>query len=72
MSSGVVTDLRFASADTHASWDEIVRGGSLSAIGMASFRDLLSKEDAEAIRAYVISRAIEDRSVKATTDAGMP
>jgi hypothetical protein len=39
---------------------------------MASFRDLLSKEDAEAIRAYIISRAIEDRSVKATTDAGMP
>ena len=30
VSSGVVTDLRFASAETHASWDEIVRGGSLS------------------------------------------
>jgi mono/diheme cytochrome c family protein len=72
VSSGVVSDLRFASADTHASWDEIVRGGSLNAIGMASFRDLLSKEDAEAIRAYVISRAIEDRSVKATTDESMP
>ena len=40
--------------------------------GMASFRDLLSSEDAEAIRAYVISRAIEDRAVKATTDSGMP
>jgi quinohemoprotein ethanol dehydrogenase len=72
VSSGVVSDLRFASPDTHASWDDIVRGGSLSAIGMASFRDLLSKEDAEAIRAYVISRAIEDRAVKATSDSGSP
>jgi mono/diheme cytochrome c family protein len=72
VSSGVVSDLRFASADTHATWDEIVRGGSLTAIGMASFRDLLSKEEAEAVRAYVISRALEDRSAKATTDASMP
>jgi quinohemoprotein ethanol dehydrogenase len=71
VSSGVVSDLRFASADTHASWDEIVRGGSLTAIGMASFRDLLSAEDAEAIRAYVISRAREDRALQATTDSGM-
>jgi quinohemoprotein ethanol dehydrogenase len=72
VSSGVVSDLRFASAETHTSWDEIVRGGSLRNKGMASFRDLLSKDDAEAIRAYIISRAIEDRAVKATTDSGMP
>src|SRR5262245_43856661 len=70
--SGVVSDLRFASAETHSSWDEIVRGGSLRNKGMASFRDLLSKEEAEAIHAYIISRALEDRSVKATTDASMP
>jgi mono/diheme cytochrome c family protein len=72
VSSGVVSDLRFASPETHASWEEIVRGGSLRNKGMASFRDLLSTEDAEAVRAYVISRAIEDRSLKATTDSGMP
>jgi quinohemoprotein ethanol dehydrogenase len=70
VSSGVVSDLRFASADTHATWQDIVRGGSLSSIGMASFRDLLSDEDAEAIRAYVIARALQDRAVQATADSG--
>ncbi|HVR31013.1 MAG TPA: PQQ-dependent dehydrogenase, methanol/ethanol family [Thermoanaerobaculia bacterium] len=70
VSSGVVSDLRYASAETHESWEEIVRGGSHRGQGMASFRDLLSSEEAEAIRAYVISRALEDRAVEGTTDSG--
>jgi quinohemoprotein ethanol dehydrogenase len=70
VSGGVVSDLRRASPETHASWQEIVRGGSLREKGMASFRDLLSNEEAEAIRAYVIHRALEDRKVQATADSG--
>jgi quinohemoprotein ethanol dehydrogenase len=71
VSSGVVSDLRYATPETHASWQEIVRGGSLRAKGMASFRDLLSAEDAEAIHAYVVQRTLQDRGVQATTDSGL-
>ena len=70
VSSGVVSDLRYASAETHATWQDIVRGGSLRSEGMASFRDLVSSDQAEAIRAYVIQRALEDRAVQATADGG--
>jgi mono/diheme cytochrome c family protein len=66
--SGVVPDLRYSSAAVHDSWQEIVRGGSHRGGGMASFRDLLSAEEAEAIRAYVAHRAGQDRQLTATTD----
>ncbi len=60
MSSGVVSDLRFASQDTHASWDEIVLGGTRAAQGMASFADQLTSEDARVIHAYIIERATHE------------
>ena len=66
--SGVVRDLRYSSAAVHDSWQEIVRGGSHRGGGMASYRDLLSAEEAEAIRAYVAHRAGQDRQLTATTD----
>lgn len=50
---GSVPDLRFASRDTHATWNGIVIGGALRANGMPGFE--LSAEDADAIRNYVLS-----------------
>lgn len=60
-SAGGIPDLRRSNAETHAAWQAIVRGGSKKANGMASFADLLSVEDAERIRQFVIWRAAEDR-----------
>lgn len=57
-SSGVVPDLRRAAvlADKDA-WNSIVIGGALKDNGMISFRQWLSADDAEAVRAYVAGRS---------------
>ncbi len=47
-------------AKTHASFNEIVLDGARAERGMASFAKTLSREDVDAIHAYVISRAQED------------
>ena len=55
-----MTDLRFASEETHLQWNAIVLGGLRASRGMASFADALSAADAQAIRAYVVERAWAD------------
>ncbi|MBT4521639.1 MAG: PQQ-dependent dehydrogenase, methanol/ethanol family [Halieaceae bacterium] len=50
-------DLRWASDATHDQWQDIVIGGSRATLGMVSFSDYLSPDDAEAIRQYVLSEA---------------
>jgi len=55
--SGLLPDLRHASAEVHASWNEIVLGGTRQERGMASFADVLTEPDAAAIQAYVADRA---------------
>jgi quinohemoprotein ethanol dehydrogenase len=60
MARGGIKDLRMMSADTHAHFDDIVLGGARKSQGMASFADVLSKEDAAAIHAYLNARASED------------
>jgi quinohemoprotein ethanol dehydrogenase len=57
---GGVKDLRHMSPQTHADFLAIVLGGKRAANGMASFSDVLSKEQAEAIHQYLIARANED------------
>jgi quinohemoprotein ethanol dehydrogenase len=47
-------------AATHAAFNDIVLKGVRADKGMASFASLLTKDDVEAIHAYVISRANED------------
>ena len=42
-----------------AAWRSIVREGTLKDKGMVSFAEIVSEEEAEAIRAYVIRRANE-------------
>jgi quinohemoprotein ethanol dehydrogenase len=61
-SSGVLPDLRYSSVinDAHA-MDIIVRQGSLQAKGMVAFKDEVSPQALEQIRAYVIHRANEDK-----------
>ena len=60
MARGGVKDLRHMSPDTHQHFQDIVIGGARKAQGMASFADVLSKQDAEDIHSYLIARANED------------
>jgi quinohemoprotein ethanol dehydrogenase len=60
MAVGGVKDLRIMSPEAHAAFDRVVLEGTLLDQGMASFADLLSAPDVDAIHAYVISRANED------------
>jgi len=64
---GGVKDLRHMDRATHASFNDIVLKGLRQDKGMASFANLLSPEDVEAIHAYVLSRAHEDWGRKETT-----
>jgi len=57
---GGVKDLRHMTAATHGKFNDIVLRGLYLDKGMASFADLLSEDDAEAIHAYLIARANED------------
>jgi PQQ-dependent dehydrogenase (methanol/ethanol family) len=59
VSGGVVPDLRRASAETHASFAEIVIGGVRQEKGMPSFADVLSTDDVRLIQAYVVQRVRE-------------
>jgi len=54
---GVTPDLRWSSEGVHDIWQDIVRGGVLSAVGMVSFADYVTADEAEAIRQYVLSEA---------------
>jgi quinohemoprotein ethanol dehydrogenase len=57
---GGVKDLRQMTRETHAQFNDIVLKGLRVQKGMASFANLLSAEDVEAVHAYVIARANED------------
>jgi quinohemoprotein ethanol dehydrogenase len=57
VSGGVLPDLRYSGTLANSAWIDVVLGGSLQSFGMVSFSKELSKEKAEAIRAYVIFRA---------------
>ena len=50
---GSVPDLRYANAETHATWHAIVIGGSRQASGMP--RQGVSLEESEAVRGYLLS-----------------
>jgi glucose dehydrogenase len=57
VSGGVLPDLRYSGTLANSTWSDVVLGGSQQQYGMVSFAKELSKENAEAIRAYVIFRA---------------
>jgi PQQ-dependent dehydrogenase (methanol/ethanol family) len=60
VSSGMTPDLRYMSAETHASFNDIVVRGARP--GMPPFADVLSDGDADAIHAFLIDRARRDAS----------
>ena len=57
VSGGVLPDLRYSGTLGNSAWSDVILGGSLQPSGMISFSKELSKQDVEAIRAYVIFRA---------------
>ena len=58
--TGSVSDLRYATEETHANWTAIVLDGAYVPLGMPVFGEVLTEEDALAIQAYVLdaSRAL--------------
>jgi quinohemoprotein ethanol dehydrogenase len=63
---GGLKDLRWMTADTHAEFLDIVLRGTRVEKGMASFDEILTKAQAEAIHSYLIARANEDWADAAT------
>ena len=57
VSGGVLPDLRYSGALASEQWFSIVRDGTLTEYGMVGFSTELLRQDADAIRAYVIFRA---------------
>ena len=57
---GSVPDLRYASAETHATWHGIVIGGARAANGMPGIE--LEVEQSEAVRKYLLSLSEEIRA----------
>lgn len=55
--SGSFPDLRYASPETHNAWNAILLEGAYLPRGMPSFAGVLSAEEAQAIRAYVVRQA---------------
>ena len=57
-SSGIIPDVRWSPAgESRDSWKAVVIDGERAAAGMAGFKGGLTDDEAEAIRAYVVSRA---------------
>ncbi|MDE3117159.1 MAG: PQQ-binding-like beta-propeller repeat protein, partial [Pseudomonadota bacterium] len=56
-SDEVVPDLRLSARPIWDQYDDIVLGGALADGGMASFKDVLTRDDVAAIRAYVLQQS---------------
>ncbi len=58
VSSGVLPDLRWSAiSGNKEAWNGVVLEGNLAANGMVSFADYITPDEAEAIRAYVLTQA---------------
>ena len=69
--SGVLPDLRYSPVIKDArAMDVIVRQGSLQVNGMIAFKDEVSPQDLEQIRAYVVHRANQDKPGPAAAGPG--
>ena len=64
VSGGVLPDLRYSDALGNDQWFRIVVDGMLQAYGMVAFSKELSRQDASAIREYVIYRANQSLAEK--------
>jgi quinohemoprotein ethanol dehydrogenase len=57
VSGGLVKDLRLSGQVVHDQWHAIVLGGQRQGPGMPAFAGILTSEESEAVRLYVIDRA---------------
>ena len=55
--TGSVPDLRYATMDTHVSWNAIVLDGAYLSNGMPGFGEVLTEEEAGLLQAFVIQQA---------------
>jgi quinohemoprotein ethanol dehydrogenase len=55
--SGAIPDLRRTNAETHAMFEAIVRGGARRALGMPSFAQDISADQARLIQAFILDQA---------------
>jgi mono/diheme cytochrome c family protein len=68
--SGVLPDLRYSGLIKNPeAFDMTVRQGVRTDKGMVAFKDEVSPQDLEKIRAYVIHRATEDKKAEAVAAA---
>jgi quinohemoprotein ethanol dehydrogenase len=58
-SGGAIADLRYATAETYAIFDRIVREGALAGLGMPNLGEVVSASEADAIRNYLLSLRAE-------------
>jgi PQQ-dependent dehydrogenase (methanol/ethanol family) len=66
VSGGVIPDLRLSPVTGDAAaWEQVVRGGELTARGMVSFGAQVSSDDADKLRASVLHRAHETQKLEA-------
>jgi quinohemoprotein ethanol dehydrogenase len=64
ISGDTIPDLRRLPGHFHDSFQQIVHGGAFKGIGMPGFGDVLSESDVDAIHAYVIEKAHEDKALR--------
>jgi quinohemoprotein ethanol dehydrogenase len=64
VSGGMTPDLRHMAVGTHEQFKQIVLFGARAQAGMAPFADVLNEQDADAIHAYIVDRAIAERGGK--------
>jgi quinohemoprotein ethanol dehydrogenase len=57
-SAGMVPDLRYRINDIAPAWQTIVIDGGLASNGMPAWGNLITPEEADAIKAYVVHEAI--------------
>jgi len=73
VSSGVLPDLRWSIYSSNAdAWKGVVADGNLQSIGMVSFADVLSEDEIEAVRAYVVQQANNAQGELDAIDGGQP
>nr|WP_066804579.1 PQQ-dependent dehydrogenase, methanol/ethanol family [Sphingomonas asaccharolytica] len=68
VAGSLVPDLRHSGAlNDAATWRQIIYEGALKDNGMVSFKAVMTPEEIETIRAYVIKRANEDKALEKAT-----
>ena len=61
VSSGVIPDLRMLTTSWHEAMKDIVLDGGLKPKGMPAFSHLMTEQDLELIRGYIVKQANEGR-----------